>query len=70
MNDSAVANTSSKARLTVRNAIEWARTPWEELSLNTVKNCWNHAEILPKPVTYGPTDAAIDELKGNEGPPG
>ncbi len=61
--DSAVVNTASKARLTVRNTIEWARTAWKELSLNTVKNYWNHAKILPKPVTSGPTDSAIDELK-------
>ena len=33
--------------------------------LNTVKNCWNHAKILPLPVTVtsGPSDAVIDELK-------
>jgi hypothetical protein len=28
-----------------------------------VKNCLNHAKILPLPVTSGPTDAAIDEFK-------
>jgi hypothetical protein len=49
----------------VRNAIEWTRIAWEEVSLNTVKNCWNHAKILPRPVTVtsGPSDAVIDELK-------
>jgi len=49
----------------VRNAIEWTRISWEEVSLNTVKNCWNHAKILPLPVTVtsGPSDAVIDELK-------
>ena len=33
--------------------------------LNTAKNCWNHAKILPLPVTVtsGPSDAVIDELK-------
>ncbi len=33
------------------------------MSLNTVKNCWNHAKILPRPITSGPSDAAIEELK-------
>ena len=28
-----------------------------------MKNCWNHAKTLPQPVTSGPTDAAIDELR-------
>ena len=32
------------------------------MSLNTVKNCWNHAKILPRPITSGPCDAAIEEL--------
>jgi hypothetical protein len=34
-------------------------------ALNTVKNCWNHAKILPQPVTVtsGPSDAVIVELK-------
>jgi hypothetical protein len=31
-------------------------------TLNTVKNCWNHAKILPRPITSGPCDAAIEEL--------
>jgi hypothetical protein len=33
------------------------------VSLSTVKNCWNHAKILPCPVASGPADGAIDELK-------
>jgi hypothetical protein len=52
-----------KVGLIVRNTIEWSRAAWEELSLNTVKNCWNHAKNPPQPVTSGPVDAAIDELK-------
>ena len=30
-----------------------------------MKNCWDHAKILPRPVTVtsGPSDAVIDELK-------
>ena len=62
MLDSAVVDNASKARPTVRNAIEWALTAWNELSVSTVKNCWNHAKILPRPVTSGPVDATIDEL--------
>ena len=63
MLDIAVVDTASKEIPTVRNAMEWARTAWEEMSLNTVKNCWNHAKILPRPITSGPSDAAIEELK-------
>ena len=63
MLDSAVVENASKARPTARNAIEWARTAWNELSVGTVKNCWNHAKILPRPVTSGAVDGAIDELK-------
>ena len=63
MLDSAVVENASKARPTMRNAIEWARTAWNELSISTVKNCWNHAKILPRPVTSGAVDGAIDELK-------
>jgi hypothetical protein len=63
MLDSAVVDTASKARPTVRNAIEWAMTAWEDLSLSTVRNYWNHAKILPLPVTSGPVDAAVDELR-------
>ena len=50
---------------TVRTAIEWTGTAWEEVSFNSVKNCWNHAKILPRAVTVtsGPSDAVIDELK-------
>ncbi len=33
------------------------------LNYHTVKNCWNHAKILPRPVTSGAVDEAIDELK-------
>jgi hypothetical protein len=51
-----------QVRPTVSNAIEWAVTVWNELSASTVKNCWNHAKILPLPLTSGPVDATIDEL--------
>jgi hypothetical protein len=35
---------------------------WDELSLNTVKNCWNHAKILPAPVASGPDNKVVNEL--------
>ena len=62
MLDSAVVENASKVRPTVSNVIEWAVTAWNELSASTVKNCWNYAKILPRPVTSGPVDATIDEL--------
>jgi hypothetical protein len=60
MLDSAVVDTASKSRPTVRNAIEWTRTAWEELSLSTVKNCWNHSKFF-RGLSH--LDAAIDELR-------
>jgi len=53
---------ASRARPTVRSAIEWSRAAWDELSLNTVKNCWNHAKILPAPVASGPDNEVVNEL--------
>ena len=49
MLDSQVFRNASQARVDVRTAIEWTRTAWDDLSANlkTVKNCWNHAKILP-----------------------
>jgi hypothetical protein len=47
----------------VRSAIEWCHTAWEELSANTVKNCWNHANILPRLLPSGPADTVAEELK-------
>jgi hypothetical protein len=31
--------------------------------VNTVRNCWNHAKTLARPLTSGPVDSVIDELK-------
>lgn len=54
---------ASKARADVRSAIEWARRAWEALSVETIKNCWNHARILPRPVAAaGPGEAVETEL--------
>ena len=36
---------------------------WDKLSVKTVKNCWNHAKILPAAVVAtGPDDDALKEL--------
>ena len=48
----------------MRCAIEWARKAWEQLSVKTVRNCWNHAKILSVPVlATGPDDTEVNELK-------
>ena len=63
MLDSNMFENARKARADVRSAIEWARRAWEALSVETIKNCWNHARILPRPVaTAGPGEAVETEL--------
>ena len=63
MLDSQVFQNASQARVDVRTAIEWTRTAWDDLSVKTVKNCWNHAKILPAAVVAtGPDDAVLKEL--------
>ena len=41
-----VFENASKARAELRDAIEWVGAAWEELSGDTVKNCWRHSQIL------------------------
>ena len=63
MLDSQVFLNASQARVDVRTATEWTRTAWDDLSVKTVKNCWNHAKILPAAVVAtGPDDALLEEL--------
>ena len=63
MLDSQVFQNASQARVDVRTAIEWTRTAWDDLSEKTVKNCWNHAKILPAAVVAtGPDDTVLKEL--------
>ncbi len=63
MLDSGELQNTSKARPSVRSAIEWCHTVWEELSPNTVKNCWNHANVLLRVLPSGPEDTVVEELK-------
>ena len=63
MLDSQVFLNASQARVDVLTAIEWPHTAWDDLSVKTVKNCWNHAKILPAAVVAtGPDDDALKEL--------
>jgi hypothetical protein len=46
--------------------IQWARTAWDEVTADTIKNCWNKVKILPIPVVVaggGTRDAVFDELR-------
>ena len=48
----------------MRSAIEWVRKAWEQLSVKTVRNCWNHAKVLPAPVSVaGPDDNVMNNLR-------
>ena len=63
MLDSEQYQNASQAKVDLRSAFEWARTAWEELSVKTVRNCWNHAKILRAPVVAtGPDDTVVNEL--------
>jgi hypothetical protein len=64
--DSGVARDSEKARPNMYQAIQWARTAWDEVSADTIKNCWNKVKILPAPVLVtggGTRDDVFDELQ-------
>ena len=56
MLDSGEFASASEARVDVRSAIEWARKAWEQVSVKTVRYCWNHAKILPVPVSAAGPD--------------
>ena len=47
-------------------AIQWARTAWDDVTAVTIKNCWNKVKILPTPVLViecGARDNVMDELQ-------
>jgi hypothetical protein len=46
-------------------AIQWARTAWDEVTVDTIKNCWNKVKIMPIPVGVegGGTRDVFDELR-------
>ena len=50
MLDSGVARDSEKCRPDMYQAIQWARTAWDEVTADTIKNCWNKVMIMPSPV--------------------
>ena len=49
----------------IRQAMMWLRDSWNEVTPETIKNCWRHVVILSTgtavPVTV--TDTVLDELK-------
>ena len=49
MLDRGHARDSEQARPNMRQAIEWARTAWDEVTPETIKKCWNKVQILPIP---------------------
>ncbi len=66
MLDSGVARDSEKCRPDMYQVIQWARTAWDEVTADTIKNCWNKVKILPIPVVVaggGTRDAVFDELR-------
>jgi hypothetical protein len=62
---SGVAWDSEKCRPDMYQAIQWARTPGDAVTAETIKNCWNKVKIMPIPVVVasgGTRDAVFDEL--------
>ena len=41
-------------------AIQWARTAWDEVTPETMKNCWNKVKILPAPLVVAGGGATSD----------
>jgi hypothetical protein len=65
MLDSGVARDSEKCRPNMYQAIQWARTAWDEVTADTIKNCWNKVKIMSVPASsccVGPDDV-FDELR-------
>jgi hypothetical protein len=63
--DSGVARDSEKCRPDMYQAIQWERTAWDEVTADTIKNCWNKVKIMPISVVVaggGTRDAVFDEL--------
>jgi hypothetical protein len=44
MLDSCAVERASKARPTIRNAIERTNAAWDQVSVNIMRNSWNHAK--------------------------
>ena len=66
MLDSGIARDSEKARPNMYQAIQWARTAWDEVTPETMKNCWNKVKILPAPLVVaggGATNDVWDKLR-------
>jgi hypothetical protein len=55
-----------KCRPDMYQAIQWARTAWDAVTADTIKNCWNKVKRMPIPVVVaggGTRDAVFDELR-------
>ena len=66
MLDSSVARDSEKCRPNMYQAIQWARTAWDEVTADKIKNCWNKVKIMPVPVVVaggGTRDDVFDGLR-------
>jgi hypothetical protein len=50
MLDGGHARDSEAARPNMRQAIEWSRSAWDQVTPETIKNCWNKVKILPTQV--------------------
>ena len=50
MLDSGHCRDSEEARPNMQQALGWSKTAWDEVSSETIKNCWNKVGILPVPV--------------------
>ena len=64
--DSGVTRDSEKCRPNMYQAIQWARTAWDDVTAETIKNCWNKVKILPAPVVVasgGTRDDVFAELQ-------
>ncbi len=66
MLDSGITRDSEKARPNMYQAIQWAQTAWDELTADTIKNCWNKVWILPVPIVVAngwTRDDVFDKLQ-------
>ena len=58
--------TADKCKPDVRQAMMWFAEAWQEVTQETIVNCWNHTKILPPVSSEAPVsirDEVFDELK-------
>jgi hypothetical protein len=52
---------ADKVKPDILQAMMWGKESWNQLSQQTIINCWNHVEILPMPVQHPVIESPVIE---------